>query len=75
MERQGKDQAGAASSRNESSNPASHQAKAARSPQVWLDEIRELRRAGREDEAVASVKLFLQAYPDFPLPQDLLPRP
>lgn len=41
-----------------------------RSPAVWLDEIRVLRRAGKTDEAERQLREFRLAYPDFVLPED-----
>ena len=38
---------------------------------VWLDEIRSLRRQGREEEAARRLAEFRAAYPDYPLPEDL----
>jgi hypothetical protein len=38
---------------------------------VWLDEIRSLRRQGREEEAARRLAEFRTAYPDYPLPEDL----
>ncbi|MDQ5877824.1 MAG: hypothetical protein QG638_556, partial [Pseudomonadota bacterium] len=38
---------------------------------VWLEEIRALRRQGREDEAARRLAEFRLAYPDYPLPEDL----
>lgn len=45
--------------------------KAARSPEAWLEEIRELRRAGREAEWREALARFRARYPDVPLPADL----
>ncbi|MFA7292407.1 MAG: hypothetical protein WC023_09180 [Rhodocyclaceae bacterium] len=38
---------------------------------VWLDEIRELRRQGKQEEAARRLAAFRTAYPDYPLPDDL----
>jgi hypothetical protein len=38
---------------------------------VWLDEIRELRRQGKLEEAARRLAAFRTAYPDYPLPDDL----
>ena len=38
---------------------------------VWLEEIRALRRQGREEEAARRLAEFRAAYPDYPLPEDL----
>jgi resuscitation-promoting factor RpfA len=40
-------------------------------PQAWLQQIRELRAAGREAEAAQSLSRFRTRYPDFVLPEDL----
>ena len=45
--------------------------KADRSPQAWLEEIRELRRAGRDVEWREALERFRARYPDHPLPEDL----
>lgn len=39
--------------------------------QVWLDEIRELKRQGREEEAARRLAEFRKAYPEYLLPEDL----
>jgi len=44
---------------------------AVKAPAVWLEEIRGLRRAGREAEAQSQLAAFRRAYPDYPLPDDL----
>lgn len=36
-------------------------------PKTWLDDIRALREAGREEEADRSLLLFRKVYPDYPL--------
>lgn len=38
---------------------------------VWLEEVRSLRRQGREEEAARRLAEFRAAYPDYPLPEDL----
>ena len=38
---------------------------------VWLEEIRALRRQGREEEAARWMAEFRAAYPDYTLPEDL----
>lgn len=38
---------------------------------VWLEEIRELRRQGKLEEAARRLAAFRTAYPDYPLPDDL----
>ncbi len=42
-----------------------------RSPEQWLEEIRQLRREGRAAEAEARLAEFRKRYPQFLLPQDL----
>jgi len=44
---------------------------ALRAPEPWLEEIRQLRRAGKEKEAAEALAAFRKAYPDFKLPEDL----
>lgn len=44
---------------------------AARSPDVWLEDIRRLRREGRAAEAQAQLDEFRRAHPDYVLPDDL----
>ena len=39
-------------------------------PAKWLEEIRELRRAGKSAEADAAWERFREAFPDFPVAQD-----
>jgi hypothetical protein len=46
-------------------------APAARSPEVWLQEIRRLRREGRAAEVQAQLDEFRRAHPDYVLPDDL----
>jgi hypothetical protein len=41
------------------------------SPEAWLDEIRQLRKQGREKEAQDALEAFRRAYPDYRLPEDL----
>lgn len=48
------------------------QAVDAASPQAWLQQIRDLRAAGRHEEALQSLARFRARYPDFVLPEDLL---
>ena len=43
----------------------------ARSPEAWLEEIRQLRRSGREAEWREALERFRVRYPDYPLPEDL----
>lgn len=44
----------------------------AATPEAWLQRIRELRAAGRSEEAAQSLARFRARYPDFVLPQDVL---
>lgn len=44
---------------------------AARAPELWIEEIRELRRQKKWSEAERSLAKFRQAYPDYRLPEDL----
>ena len=46
-------------------------AAAARTPEQWLEEIRQLKAQGREKEAAEALAEFRQAYPDYRLPEDL----
>lgn len=46
-------------------------AAAKRPPETWLDEIRQMRRQGRDTEAAESLAAFRKAYPDYALPEDL----
>ena len=41
-----------------------------RPPEVWLEEIRALRRAGKTEEAGRQLREFRLAHPDFPLPEE-----
>jgi len=40
-------------------------------PEVWIEEIRKLRRQGQPAEAEYRLREFRAAYPDYPLPEDL----
>lgn len=40
-------------------------------PEAWLEKIRELKAAGRDEEAARELELFAKAYPDYELPADL----
>jgi hypothetical protein len=42
-------------------------------PEQWLEDIRALVEAGRVDEARSSLDAFLEAWPDYPVPDDLVP--
>lgn len=44
---------------------------APRAAEEWLEEIRALRRAGREQEAAEALQRFRRTYPGYPLPEDL----
>jgi len=44
---------------------------ALRTPEEWIREIRELRRAGRETEWRAALARFRERYPDYGIPADL----
>ncbi|WP_300451969.1 hypothetical protein [Accumulibacter sp.] len=57
--------------RDTSPAPAESSVDQARSPAVWLDEIRALRRAGQIEEAARQLREFRRAHPDYPLPDDL----
>ncbi|MBK9595432.1 MAG: hypothetical protein IPO57_08765 [Rhodocyclales bacterium] len=46
-------------------------AAAARTPEPWLEEIRQLKAQGRDQEAAEALAEFRQAYPDYRLPEDL----
>ena len=74
MQRLKKDEGAAALSRRAAAESLDS-AKAQRSPTEWIADIRALRRAGREDEALVSIRLFHQVYPDFPLPEDFSAKP
>jgi len=41
------------------------------SPEAWIEEIRTLRRQGREREAAERLDEFRRAYPGYALPEDL----
>ena len=46
-------------------------AAAARTPEQWLEEIRQLKAQGRDQQAAEALAEFRQAYPDYRLPEDL----
>ena len=46
-------------------------AAAARTPEQWLEEIRQLKARGRDQQAAEALAEFRQAYPDYRLPEDL----
>lgn len=45
-------------------------AEAARSPVVWLEEIRALVREGKAEEAARQLREFRRLHPDYPLPEE-----
>jgi hypothetical protein len=45
--------------------------KAVQAPDEWIEDIRRLKRAGREREVKAQLAAFRLAYPDYRLPDDL----
>jgi hypothetical protein len=45
-------------------------ADSARPPDVWLEEIRTLRRAGKTEEAQRQLNEFRLAHPDYVLPEE-----
>jgi hypothetical protein len=49
---------------------AKSRADSTRTPEVWLEEIRSLRRAGKTEEAGRQLREFRLAHPDFPLPEE-----
>lgn len=55
----------------EASPPASVELDAQLEPRAWLERIRERRQQGDTAGARASLQLFIQTYPDAPLPSDL----
>lgn len=42
-----------------------------RSPEAWIEEIRQLRKQGRDKEAAETLAKLRRTYPDYPLPEDL----
>ena len=42
-----------------------------RSPEAWIEEIRQLKKQGREKDAQDALEAFRRAYPDHGLPEDL----
>lgn len=42
-----------------------------RSPEAWIEEIRQLKKQGREKEAQEALEAFRRAYPDYTLPEDV----
>ena len=49
---------------------ARSRAEGVRTPAVWLEEIRSLRRAGQTDEAERQLREFRRVHPDYPLPEE-----
>lgn len=43
----------------------------ARTPEQWLEDIRQLKKQGKEQEAAGAMAEFGKAYPDYKLPEDL----
>lgn len=46
-------------------------AKAERSPQAWIEDIRKLMKEGKSEDAGAQLAEFKKRYPDYALPEDL----
>jgi hypothetical protein len=46
-------------------------AKAERTPQAWIDEIRKMMKEGKSEEAGEEIAKFKKRYPDYVLPEDL----
>ena len=46
-------------------------AKAERTPQAWIDDIRKLMKEGKSEEAGEEIAKFKKRYPDYVLPEDL----
>ena len=42
-------------------------------PQDWLSHVRQLKRQGRSQQAMESLRLFVRAHPDWTIPDDLRP--
>lgn len=49
---------------------AKSRADSTRTPQLWLEEIRSLRNAGKSEEAERQLAEFRRAHPDYPLPEE-----
>ncbi|MBN8447588.1 hypothetical protein [Accumulibacter sp.] len=49
---------------------ARSRAEGVRTPAVWLEEIRSLRRAGQTDAAERQLREFRRVHPDYPLPEE-----
>jgi hypothetical protein len=45
---------------------------ASRPPDAWIEQLLQLKNAGRIEEMEAELAAFRQAYPDYPLPPELL---
>lgn len=50
--------------------PAPAKSASGRPASVWIDEIRALRRAGKNDEAERQLREFRRTHPDYPLPEE-----
>ena len=46
-------------------------AKAERTPQAWIDDIRKMMKEGKSEEAGEEIARFKKRYPDYALPEDL----
>ena len=49
---------------------AKSRADGTRTPQLWLEEIRTLRSAGKSEEAERQLAEFRRAHPEYPLPEE-----
>jgi hypothetical protein len=49
---------------------AKSRADGTRTPELWLEEIRALRSAGKTEEAERQLREFRRAHPDYPLPEE-----
>jgi hypothetical protein len=49
---------------------AKSRADGTRTPELWLEEIRALRSAGKSEEAERQLREFRRAHPDYPLPEE-----
>jgi hypothetical protein len=58
----------AADEKAERAAPAA--ASGTRTPELWLEEIRALRNAGKSEEAERQLREFRRAHPDYPLPEE-----
>lgn len=62
---------GAVAGKLDKAEKAEKAMKAIKTPEQWLEDIRRLRREGREPEAQAQLAAFRQAYPNYRLPEDM----